>query len=78
MKTRITVNKATILVHTPHDALELFDQLRDNSGWSDTGGGWRGIYRQLESLLNQFIIDWQTIEHKKPYDCYLKIELADD
>ena len=80
MKVRIVVNKASVETYLPSDTdltafANTFDALREHSGWSDTGGGWRWIYRKLVAMMKAFIIsDGTTQEHKSQYDCYLRIE----
>jgi hypothetical protein len=72
---KVTVNKHTITVKDSNEALERFEELRAHSQWSDTGGGWRGIYRQLSTMLDEFNLSNKTIKYEKPYNCPLTISL---
>jgi hypothetical protein len=72
---KVTVNKYTITVKNSKEALHRFDELRAHSQWSDTGGGWRGIYRQLSTMLDEFNLSNKTIKYEKSYNCPLTISL---
>jgi len=74
MKTKVTLNLATITVDSPFEVMTHFETLRENSRWSDTGGGWRDTYRTLHAMLVEYVVSNETQEHQRNYGPYVKVE----
>lgn len=79
-RVRLTVNKASIEIDALTDTrlpAGTFEELRARSGWNDTGGGWRWIFKKLMSMIKSYTVSLETTqEYKAEYECYLKVEKA--